>query len=220
MVYYAIVMEKFLLKLQDSYRKFKVYGQKTGDSGREKERKSTKKNSASKSVADSKNSADRFYDMWEIRRNNALFKEMCLECGLPAPKWYYMKENIDPEILSSIHYPVVVKPVEMCEDAYIFICHTEEELLEGYNQAIGYSQSRQVVVEEYVNGVVFASSVYVNNGEAYSHYEHVSAYNEALQKMVEKIHMQNGKFLLHGIKNEEGSFFISFELREWGKHSA
>lgn len=218
-MYYAVVMERFLIKLQDKYRQFKESGLKKGDSVREKESKSTNLKNAS--VAGTvKKSTELFYDMWEIRRNNALFKEMCLECGLPAPKWYYMKENIDPAILEEIHYPVVVKPVEMCEDTYVFICHSEEELLEGYNQAIGNSESRQVVVEEYVNGVVFASSVYVSNGEAYSHYEHVSAYQDAIQNMVDKIHMQNGKFILHGIKNDEGSFFIGFELREWGKYSA
>ena len=207
------------MRLHDKYKQLKVYGQKNGGSVGEKESKSTKGKISSMPATDSKFSR-LDYDIWEMRKNNALFKEMCIQCQLPAPKWYYMTENIDPKILENIHYPVVVKPVEMCEDAYIFICHSEEELLEGYNLAIGTSESRQVVVEEYVNGIVFAAPVFVSNGNVYNDDPNVAAYTDALQLMVQKIHMQNGKFILNGIHNEEGSFFIGFELREWGKYSA
>lgn len=218
-MYYAVDMERLLMRLHDRYKQFKVYGQKNSSSVATEESKSTKMKKGSASITDNR-SSKHSYDMWEIRNNNALFKELCIDCGLPAPKWYYMTENIDPKILDCIHYPVVVKPVEMCEDAYIFICYSEEELFEGYNSAIGNSESRQVVVEEYVKGVVFASAVYVQNGAVYVNEEHMSAHKEALQKMVEKMHMDNGKFLLHGIKNNEGCFFIGFELREWGRFSA
>lgn len=218
-MYDADDMERFLLRLHDRYKQLKVYGLKNSGSVGEKESKSTKGKISSMSATDQKEKKN-YYDIWEIRKNNALFKEMCLECGLPAPKWYYMKENIDPRILENIHYPVVVKPVEMCEDAYVFICHSEEELLQGYNLAIGNSDSRQVVVEEYVHGIVFASAVYVNNGEAISDDAYVAVYSEALQQMVQKINMQNGMFILNGIKNDEGSFFIGLELLEWGKYSA
>lgn len=219
-MYYAVDMERLLMKLHDRYKQLKVYGQKNSDSVSVKESKSTKANISSLSGTDKDYSTDRFYDMWAMRRNNALFKEMCIECGLPVPKWYYMKEHIDLRILKEIHYPVVVKPVEMCEDAYIFICHTEEELLEGYNLALGSSESRQVVVEEYVYGSVFAAPVYVSNGEVFSHHSYVTAYMDAIQKMVKKFYMRDGKFILNGIKSSEGSFFIGFELREWGKYSA
>lgn len=218
-MYYAVDMERFLIRLHDKYRQFKAYGQKNSDSLKDKEGKSTKFDNGRKSMhADT--TTDRFYDVWEMSKNNALFKEMCIECELPVPKWYYMTANIDPAILDRIHYPVVVKPVEMCEDAYIFICYTEEELLEGYNLALGTSESRKVVVEEYVNGIVFAASVYIENGKAYSHDAHVTAYLDAVQNMIRKVHMSDGKFILNGIRNDEGSFFIGLELREWGKHSA
>lgn len=83
--------------------------------------------------------------------NKKFFKSKCMEYGVTVPEEYYITSKED--ILSSaINYPVIVKPVDGSGSKGITICHTPEELLIGYEKALGVSKIKDIIVEQYIVG--------------------------------------------------------------------
>ncbi len=89
---------------------------------------------------------------WNITNDKILFKQACIECGLPVPKDYDLDINFKAEDLANIEYPVVVKPTDCCSSLGLHICNNEQELIEGYKDAYEKSEAKKVVVEEFVAG--------------------------------------------------------------------
>lgn len=89
---------------------------------------------------------------WDITNDKLAFKKACIECGLPVPKEFELDIELKAENIAKITYPVVVKPTDGCSSIGLHICHNEEELVEGYKDAYEKSESKQVVVEEFVSG--------------------------------------------------------------------
>jgi biotin carboxylase len=86
----------------------------------------------------------------EIMTNKDKFKKVCLEHGLKVVKEYRINNEDINEIISDIQYPVIVKPVDSGGSKGIFICDGEKELREKYLEALTYSKSKKVLIEEYM----------------------------------------------------------------------
>lgn len=89
------------------------------------------------------------------------FKEMCTTVGIPVPDSY---DATDEESLASIKYPVIVKPRDGSGGRGITICHERSELDQALSFALEYSESKQVVIEEYVVGCEITAVYTIKNG--------------------------------------------------------
>jgi len=89
---------------------------------------------------------------WACARNKTRFKDHCIAVGLDVPKRYYVTEAFEPEILAEIQYPVIVKPVDSSAQRGLSLCHNEEELRIAYKKALGFSASKNILVEDFFTG--------------------------------------------------------------------
>ncbi|MDD7305120.1 MAG: ATP-grasp domain-containing protein [Peptoniphilaceae bacterium] len=84
---------------------------------------------------------------WEMCTNKAVFKQKCIEAGIPVAKTYAYE---DRKIDGKIGYPVVTKPVDNNGSTGISICNNIEELEKGYKKAINNSKSKTILIEEFI----------------------------------------------------------------------
>lgn len=102
---------------------------------------------------------------WEATRNKAVFKEHCKAVGIDVPERFYLEKPFTREQLDKIIYPVIVKPFDAAASKGMRRCDNEEELIEAYDYALSFSKTKNVIVEEYVNGIELAPAFYVNDGK-------------------------------------------------------
>lgn len=97
----------------------------------------------------------RFYanrEQWDLISSKAQFKELARKFGVPVPKDYHVTEEFLKEDLEKIQYPVIVKPEDGSGARGINACYNEEELKKNYIEALKWSRSKKIVVEELITG--------------------------------------------------------------------
>lgn len=104
---------------------------------------------------------------WEVSRNKMLFKEYCEKVGLDVPKRYYINNPLNKDKLPKINYPVVVKPIDSSAVRGVNKCENEDELIEAYNEALKFSKSKTIIVEDYIEGPQNVFYYYIFNGKPY-----------------------------------------------------
>ncbi len=93
-------------------------------------------------------------------------KRIFKENGVPTSKFAVMKE-LDFEEISELKFPIIVKPVDSYSSRGVCKVNTIEELPEAFNNALNISRSKDVIVEEFVDGEEISVDVYVENGIAH-----------------------------------------------------
>lgn len=85
------------------------------------------------------------------------FKQACIDSGVTVPKSYKYGDKIE--------FPVIVKPADNGGSRGITVCHREEEFETAYQKALGASNNKTVVIEQYI--VADETMVYftVHNGK-------------------------------------------------------
>jgi biotin carboxylase len=85
--------------------------------------------------------------------NKRKLKNLLREFDLPIIREYPFLGNMNDETVKGIRYPVVVKPVDSSGHKGISVCKNEKELTNAYNYALGFSRSKQVLVEKCITGL-------------------------------------------------------------------
>lgn len=93
--------------------------------------------------------------MLSMSTNKVDFKETCEKYGVPVPKTYIIGGTIPKDVLNTIQYPVFVKPLDASGSKGAGACNNQEELIEQFTEAVGYSASGNAVVEDYITGREF-----------------------------------------------------------------
>ncbi len=94
--------------------------------------------------------------------NKVLMKHMFLNHNIPSPRFISIKE--DNDVLYSIGHlnlPVVVKPADANSSKGIEKVSTHRTLKKAIDSAFTYSKSKQVVVEEYKEGIELSVDVII-----------------------------------------------------------
>lgn len=74
----------------------------------------------------------------------------------------------DEEALTAtreLHFPLIVKAVDLQGSRGIYICKTEEEVLDNYRKSIEESKQDYCIVEEFIEGEEFGAQAFVYNNE-------------------------------------------------------
>lgn len=103
-------------------------------------------------------------ELWNICQDKRNFKNWCKRFDVPVVPEY--SQDNRPHLTE---YPVIVKPVDGCSSRGISICYNEEELEEAVQAALLLSNSKNVIIEKYIqNGGVTIDAKYVAiEGEYY-----------------------------------------------------
>ena len=105
-------------------------------------------------------------ESWACTRDKTKFKRYCQECGVDTPRIWYMGKELTKDTLDIIQYPVIVKPTDSCAQQGISVCENEQELLDGFEMALSKSDSQNVIIEDYIEGVEIAPFYFFVNGKA------------------------------------------------------
>lgn len=99
----------------------------------------------------------------EVTRDKRVFKQLCMKYGVPVPKEYSTNGKADS--LSGVEYPAIVKPSDYGGRIGITVCYNREELGKAVEKALSVSESKTIVVEEYVSGVEMCAVYNMKDGE-------------------------------------------------------
>lgn len=172
----------------------------------------------------------------QICSDKNTFKEYCRIYGAPVIEEYELGGDLSEENLKNLTYPVIVKPVDSYASQGITVCHSPEEVRNGYEKALDFSKSKKVIVERFVDEAYGVQTIYtiqngniVLNGVAdrfvHKHSEefpplpiamifssqHTEQYIESvdpyIRKLIEGIGIRNGVVFIQSLF-ENGSFYI------------
>lgn len=91
-------------------------------------------------------------EQWDIISDKAEFKNLARKFGVPVPRDFHVTAELLPEDLARIEYPVIVKPVDSSGARGMNVSYNEEEFKVHYAEALSWSKSKKIVVEELVTG--------------------------------------------------------------------
>lgn len=100
-------------------------------------------------------------DVSDKTRMKRIFKEI----GVPTTD-YVETDHLDLDALSSLQYPLVVKPVDAYSSRGVRKAENPDELKRYYEEAHQISRSGGVIVEEYFQGDEISVDAFVVNGKA------------------------------------------------------
>lgn len=83
------------------------------------------------------------------------FKRTCEQYGVPVPKTFFVGKELTQEVLDSISYPVFVKPLDASGSRGCGVCKNAEEVEARFREAVFYSPTDNVIIEEYLTGHEF-----------------------------------------------------------------
>lgn len=158
--------------------------------------------------------------------NKLRFKEICSEAGIKTIPTVDVSGD-----LSEVEYPVLIKPADSSGSKGITVCYNKDMIPKAVERAKRFSKSKSYVAEKFMNCDYVAAYYIVRNGKAMlsllmdkdmnhigrgaipypTAYAAPSRYHDVyiekidpkVQKLVQKLEMENGVFLI--------SFFINGE---------
>ena len=89
---------------------------------------------------------------WASSRDKKRFKKHCEACGLDVPREYSVESFDELRQLQDLSFPIIIKPVDSSAQQGLFFCETEENFEEGYRTALEFSKSKNILVEEFIEG--------------------------------------------------------------------
>jgi hypothetical protein len=93
----------------------------------------------------------------ECINNKGKFKDVCRRLGLPTPQVF--------EYPKRVRVPLIVKPVDSFSGRGMTIVRKSNEIPFAVAKAIKYSLSKNVVIEEYIEGQLYSYSAFIEKGE-------------------------------------------------------
>lgn len=93
-------------------------------------------------------------------------KDIFIKNGVPTSKHAFMSE-LDMEKISTMEYPLVVKPVDAYSSKGVRKATNVDELKQYFKEAAEISRSGVVIVEEYVEGAELTVDIQVIDGKAH-----------------------------------------------------
>ncbi len=103
--------------------------------------------------------------MIEVSTNKAAFKKACRQYGVPVPQTYFIGGSISEEVYATLHYPVFVKPLDASGSRGAGVCYNREDLDRRFTEALSYSTSGNVIIEDYITGRDFLLDYIAVGGE-------------------------------------------------------
>lgn len=173
---------------------------------------------------------------WACARDKLRFKEQCIAVGLDVPQCYNVQKPFTAEMLAELQYPVMVKPADSSGSRGVSVCRDEAEFVEAYDNALSFSETGNVVVEDYIDGNEFMAFVSIVDGQSavydFASSYHVPAngrkvvsfctnivknwndwekqYQEKIEQLLERLDCRNGCLFLQGACRN-GKYYL-FEI--------
>lgn len=103
--------------------------------------------------------------MISMSTNKIDFKETCNQYGVPVPQTYLVGSEITKDVMDKLQFPVFVKPLDSSGSRGAGVCNNKEELVEQFSEAVGYSETKNAIIEDYITGREFLLDYIAVDGE-------------------------------------------------------
>lgn len=103
---------------------------------------------------------------WHYTIDKRQFKDLCISCGVPVAKDYYLSKFPSDSELDQIQYPVVVKAIDQSANRGMSYCNSKEEVVAACDYARSYSASDTVIVERMLKGHEYTAWYALADGKA------------------------------------------------------
>lgn len=104
-------------------------------------------------------------EQMELTRSKRNFKTLCAQYGIPVPHEYCHSGVLTDAEKDAVQYPVIVKPSDYGGRIGISVCYDRAELDRAVEEALRFSESKSIVVEEYIRGTELMALYTISNGE-------------------------------------------------------
>lgn len=104
-------------------------------------------------------------EQWDLIEDKESFRNLCLKYDVPCPRTYFTGETVPTELLNTIQYPVIVKPVDSSASVGVTICRDYQSLHNAIPEAITNSEKGRIIIEEFFEGEEFTAHYTIVNGK-------------------------------------------------------
>ena len=101
----------------------------------------------------------------KIATNKYLMRCAMRDAGIEGPNFMLIDGEIDKKELSKLNYPLIVKPVDMSSSRGVAKINCEKELLDSVKYAMSWSQTKQCILEEFIEGKEYSGESISFNGK-------------------------------------------------------
>ena len=104
------------------------------------------------------------HEQWDLIENKESFRRLCQIFDVPCPKTYFAGDFLSSEVINTIDYPIIVKPVDSSSSVGITICRNHSSLQKAITEAINNSAKGRIIIEDFFEGEEFAAHYTIING--------------------------------------------------------
>lgn len=101
----------------------------------------------------------------KIATNKYLMRCVMRDCGIDGPHFTLVEEGFDKSYIKDFEYPLIIKPVDLSSSRGVMKINTESDLDEAIEYAMGWSKTKQCILEEFIEGPEYSGESIAYNGK-------------------------------------------------------
>ena len=176
--------------------------------------------------------------------NKSFMKEKMRDNDIPTSEFFIIDKNFDlSEIMTKLDFPSVVKPVDSNSGNGVTKVENEDQLRSAIQNALGFTRTGKVIVEEYVQGDEYSAEFFIENGDpinivttktfktdlhdnkfitlnsmspASLERKHFNDLKSIAKRISDSFRIKNGPLFIQFLKNEAGLCVVEFSSRMGG----
>lgn len=100
-----------------------------------------------------------------IATNKYLMRCAMRDAGIDGPKFTLVEAGFDKNQLVGFAYPLIIKPVDLSSSRGVMKINTPDDLDEAIEYAMGWSKTKQAIIEEFIDGKEYSGESIAYNGK-------------------------------------------------------
>lgn len=104
-------------------------------------------------------------EQWDSIEDKEMFRTLCRQYDVPCPKTFFTGSELTDKTLSTITYPVIIKPVDSSSSIGITICRNQKTLMAAIPEAKRHSEKGRIIIEEFFEGEEFTAHYTIANSK-------------------------------------------------------
>lgn len=106
------------------------------------------------------------FEQFDIMTNKDKFKICCMDNGVDVIPEYQLTQELCPEDMNQLEFPLIIKPVDSRASKGLTICKDISEVPQAVEKAMSFSKLKRLIVEKYLVNCMEVQAKYVAcNGE-------------------------------------------------------
>lgn len=101
----------------------------------------------------------------KIATNKYLMRCAMRDFGVDGPKFTLVEEGFDKKCLNEFQYPLIIKPVDLSSSRGVMKIEKEFDLDKAIEYAMGWSKTKQCIIEEFIEGKEYSGESIAYAGE-------------------------------------------------------